>query len=228
MDRMITATRRYVADLAAVRSARAFFTWVEEHDDRNSFVFLYLALSVVLSFAAGLFWLIALVAVHTGFELYRHRDLAPGRRVSQALFGIKLDVTLVLLALALALYIDVLFAVLGLRALPRAGAMAGQASSRVPSLRRIVRTALMLADEVVRISAYFVTARGIAATASHGRAGAGETRSPWAAPWSLGTTVVVALGLAALFLLVGAPWLSGNGWEGTMEILRHELNPRTN
>jgi hypothetical protein len=197
---------------------------MEEHDHRNSFVFLYLTLSVVLSFAAGLFWLLALVAVHLGFEVYRYRALPRGLRLSNALFGIRLDVTLVLLALALALYMDLLFAVLGLRAFPRAAALFGRFSSRMPSARRVLRTVLMLSDEAVRIGAYIVTARGIA-DASTAPDASPATHSHWAGPWTVGTWVILLLGVAALLLVAAAPWLTGHGVQGTVRVLLHELSP---
>jgi hypothetical protein len=197
--------------------------WCMEHDERNSFVFTYITLSVVLSVMAGLFWLVMLVGVHFGLELYRNRDLARRSQLAHASFGIKLDVTLVLLALALSLYMDVLFAALGLRALPRAGAAVGRLSGRLPSLRRIVRAALLLTDEVIRISAYITAARGI--TGAKSSSMVWRPHSPWAERWTVGTRVVIGLGGLALILLLAAPWLSGHGLDGTLAIVAHELSP---
>jgi hypothetical protein len=198
--------------------------WCSEHDERNSFVFIYITASVVLSLMAGLFWLVMLVGVHFGLELYRNRRLAPRTRLAHATFGIKLDVTLVLLALALSLYMDLLFAVLGLRALPRAGAAVGRLGGRLPSVRRVIRAALLLTDEVVRVGAYFAAARGIS-TAAPSEARVRRSGSPWTEHWSLGTRLVIGLGACALFLLLAGPWLSGNGVDGTLAILVHELSP---
>jgi hypothetical protein len=198
--------------------------WCDDHDERNSFVFSYILLSVVLSLVAGLFWLGVLVGVHFALELYRNRSL-PGRsRLAHATFGIKLDVTLVLMALALSLYADLLFAALGLRAVPRAGSAVGRLSGRLPSLRRIVRAALLVTDEVVRIAAYYAASRGITAS-SHSRAPVWRPHSPWAERWSLGTRLVLALGTVALLLLLAAPWLTDNGVQGTLSILAHEMSP---
>jgi hypothetical protein len=198
--------------------------WCIEHDERNSFVFTYIALSVVLSVMAGLFWLVALVGVHFGLELYRSRALPPRSRLAHATFGIKLDVTLVLLALALSLYMDLLFAALGLRALPRAGAAVGRVAGRLPSMRRILRAALMLTDELVRIAAYITAARGIAPPAG-AAAPVWRPHSPWTERWSAGTRLILGLGAIALILLLASPWLSGNGVAGTFAILTHELSP---
>jgi hypothetical protein len=198
--------------------------WCMEHDERNSFVFTYIALSIVLSVMAGLFWLVMLVGVHFALELYRNRELARASRVAHATFGIKLDVTLVLMALALSLYMDLLFAALGLRALPRAGAAVGRLSGRLPSLRRIVRAALLLTDEVVRIAAYITAARGISGAKS-GSSVVWKPHSPWTASWNVGTRVIMGLGVMALLLLLAAPWLSGHGLDGTLAILIDELSP---
>jgi hypothetical protein len=202
--------------------ARPIGRWCDHHDERNSFVFTYIVLSVVLSLVAGLFWLGVLVGVHFALELYRNRSLPGPSRLAHATFGIKLDVTLVLMALALSLYADLLFAALGLRAVPRAGSAVGRLSGRLPSLRRIVRAALLVTDEVVRIAAYFAASRGIAASS---RAQVWHPHSPWAERWSLGTHLVMALGTVALLLLIAAPWLTGNGVQGTLSILAHELSP---
>jgi hypothetical protein len=198
--------------------------WCAEHDERNSFVFGYITLSIILSVMAGLFWLILLVGVHFGLELYRNRDLPLRSRLAHATFGVKLDVTLVFMALALSLYMDLLFAALGLRALPRAGAALGRLSGRLPSMRRIVRAALLLTDEVVRVAAYLTAARGIAG-ASGGSALVWRPHSPWTERWTVGTRVVMGLGALAMLLLLAAPWLSGNGLEGTLAIVAHELRP---
>jgi hypothetical protein len=207
----------------AAAMAEPIGRWCDDHDERNSFVFTYILLSVVLSLVAGLFWLGVLVGVHFALEMYRNRSL-PGRsRLAHATFGIKLDVTLVLMALALSLYADLLFAALGLRAVPRAGSAVGRLSGRLPSLRRIVRAALLVTDEVVRIAAYYAASRGIGS--SNSRSPVWRPHSPWAERWSLGTHVVMALGTVALFLLIAAPWLTGNGVQGTLGILAHELSP---
>jgi hypothetical protein len=199
--------------------------WCAEHDERNSFVFTYITLSVLLSVMAGLFWLVLLVGVHFALELYRNRTLSQRSRLAHATFGIRLDVTLVLLALALSLYMDLLFAALGLRALPRAGTAVGRMSGRLPSLRRIIRAAVMVTDEVVRVAAYFAAARGIGGQASAPGSLVWRPHSPWTERWTIGTRFIIGLGAVSLILLLASPWLSGNGMEGTLAILRHELSP---
>jgi hypothetical protein len=216
-----------VTDIAPAQDGTAaapLGRWCVEHDERNSFIFPYITLSVMLSVMAGLFWLVLLVGVHFGLELYRNRHLELRSRLAHATFGVKLDMTLVLLALALTLYMDLLFAALGLRALPRAGAAVGRLTGRLESLRRIVRAALMLTDEAVRITAYFAAARGITGQAS-GAAPVWRPHSPWTERWSVGTRIVMGLGAIALLLLLAAPWLSGYGLDGTLAVIAHEFSP---
>jgi hypothetical protein len=220
----LAAVFQRILPVQVAAAAEPIGQWCDDHDERNSFVFSYILLSVVLSLMAGLFWLGVLVGVHFALELYRNRRLAVRSRLAHATFGIKLDVTLVLLALALSLYADLLFAALGLRAVPRAGSAVGRFSGRIPSLRRIMRAALLVTDEVVRVAAFFAASRGIAAAGSK-RAPVWRPHSPWAERWSMGTRLVMALGTIALFLLIAAPWLSGNGVQETLNILGHELSP---
>src|SRR5690606_8184652 len=127
-------------------------TWCIEHDERVSFFVPYIILSVVLSLAAGLFWLFVLVGLHLALEIYRHRGHGPSLVVANAFWNIRLDVVLLLVALTVTLYLDTVVGVLGLRAVPQAGA----AASRLPSLQRVIRSGVLLADEVARVGTYFI------------------------------------------------------------------------
>ena len=117
--------------------------WCIEHDERVSFFVPYIVLSVVLSLAAGLFWLFVLVSLHFALELYRHRGPAPTLVAGNALWSIRLDLVLLLVALTVTLYLDTVIGVLGLRAFPQASA----AASRLPSLQRLIRSGVLMADE---------------------------------------------------------------------------------
>mgnify|MGYP005845606461 CR=1 FL=1 len=52
--------------------------WVVHHDDKWLFVIFYVSLAVILSIWISLFWLLAVVAVHFGFELMRQSYLRSG------------------------------------------------------------------------------------------------------------------------------------------------------
>jgi hypothetical protein len=133
------------------------YAWILQHDDRWSFIALYVTLAVVLSLWISLFWLVALVAVHYGFECVR--QAAAGARgtevVSLAFWEVKLDIALVLFALALSLYMNVVLGVLGLQAAARAGAAANaslRAGGRVLAWERAIRGVLLSADDAAQVA----------------------------------------------------------------------------
>ncbi|MCG6118758.1 MAG: hypothetical protein MEQ07_11300 [Aquimonas sp.] len=74
-----------------------------EHDDRWLFTLAYVGLTVVLSLLISLFWLVAVVAAHAALEWYalKHRGF-PRQRLGRTLWHLKLDVSLILFARALA------------------------------------------------------------------------------------------------------------------------------
>lgn len=194
-------------------------TWCIEHDERVSFFVPYIILSVVLSLAAGLFWLFVLVALHLALEFYRHRTEEPALMVAHAFWNIRLDLVLLLVALTVTLYLDTVVGVLGLRAVPQAGA----AASRLPSLQRLIRSGVLLADEVARVGTFFIALRGVGEAAP---APAAHTSSrPWAEPWSRGTWVQFGVVALMLLLIAAAPWLTGQGIGGVAAALRSELSP---
>jgi hypothetical protein len=129
--------------------------WIVNHDESKLFLVLYLTLALVLSVAIGLFWLVALVVVHFAFEHVRSRyDGLTGRAaLGRALWNVKLDVALVLFALVLALYLQVVMGVLGLHAVSRAGALAqagARGGIRFAAWEKVIRGILLSADDADR------------------------------------------------------------------------------
>ncbi len=130
--------------------------WVRTHDERWLFVVLYLGLAVGLSVFVSLFWLVVVAALHFGLELVRQRHYrANGRSVFlHALWEVKLDVGLVLLALTLVLYIEVVLGILGVQSAARAAAVSragARMGTRAAAWERNLRTFLLTVDEMVRI-----------------------------------------------------------------------------
>jgi hypothetical protein len=125
--------------------------FIAHHDDRWLFVAVYITLAVVLSIVLSLFWLVAVAALHFGLEYLRQAQHRQGRReiVSHALWEIKLDIALVLLALALSLYMNVVLGVLGLQSAARAAAATRVA--RFAAWERNVRAIILLSDDVARV-----------------------------------------------------------------------------
>jgi hypothetical protein len=145
--------------------------FVAHHDDRWLFVAIYIGLAVVLSIALSLFWLVAVAGLHFGLEYFRqaqHRN-ERGEIVTHALWEIKLDVALVLLALAMALYMDIVLGVLGLQSAARATAAtrAGMRATRMVAWERNIRAAVLMADDLARVIQI-----GIARMLRRGAAGA--------------------------------------------------------
>lgn len=198
--------------------------WIVEHDDRRSFVLPYLALSVGCSLFVSLFWLLVLVGIHLTIELARARRFHLEPRLGRALWEIKLDLALLLLALSMAVYMDVAFGVLGLGASARAGGAAARAGARSSALRRALRAAFLVLDDIVRVLGIAVAAKGIGKGAqSH--ADVPPTTPPWRSRWSWGDRIAIALGAGVALLLILSPWLSGHDLEGILGILLAELHP---
>ncbi len=94
--------------------------WIIEHDDSRAFLVGYVALSIILTLWIGLFWLIALVALHFAFEtVKKHHDGARGasRLAAWAAWDIKFDLLLITIALVLLVFTSVSFGVAGLAGL---------------------------------------------------------------------------------------------------------------
>jgi hypothetical protein len=98
--------------------------WVRHHDESWIFVAIYIGLAVGLSVFVSLFWLVVVGAFHLTLELMRqswYRETWTST-VLHAWWEIKMDVGLILLALTLVLYLEVVLGLLGLQSAARAAA----------------------------------------------------------------------------------------------------------
>ena len=130
--------------------------WVRDHDESWIFVVLYLGLAVGLSVFVSLFWLVVVAGLHFLLELVRQRHYREGPRsvVLHALWEVKLDVGLVLLALTLVLYIEVVLGILGIQSAARAAAVTragARVGTRAAAWERNLRTFLLTVDEMARV-----------------------------------------------------------------------------
>lgn len=125
--------------------------FIRHHDERWLFVGIYITLAVVLSIVLSLFWLVAVAGLHFGLELMRQAQFRQDRRdvVTHAMWEIKLDVALVLLALAMALYMNVILGVLGLQSAARAAAATRVV--RFTAWERNIRAVILLSDDLARV-----------------------------------------------------------------------------
>ncbi len=194
--------------------------WLVEHDDRTLFTVLYITLALVLSMAISMFWLAAVVAVHGVLEYWTlGRQGIRDQRLGRTLWHIKLDIMLVLAALWIGLYIDLMFGVAGLSAAARSGAQAG---ARVVAWQRTIRGIMLTVDEAA-----------LAAKAAAGKAGGGPDRSrvreapprPWRQPWGWGDHLTVFTAAAFLVLIALSPVFTDHSLAEALAILGRDLHP---
>jgi hypothetical protein len=174
-----------------------------------------------------LFWLLVVVAAHAALEWYVHWREHPsvvhtGARVA---WEIKLDLALILFALALAVYMDYIMGAAGLSAAARAGARGVQATGRMIAWQRGLRAVLLTLDDAAQVTRAAISSGQKAAAAvpaleppKHGWGG-------WVAPWSLGDRVSIAIGAVCLIALAAAPAATGLSASEIVTKLAAELHP---
>jgi hypothetical protein len=220
--------------IAAPAAPRGLQNWVHEHDQRWSFVLAYLGLAVVLSVLVSLFWLVMVAGIHFLLECIRQALLRRGRTpdvVAHALWEVKLDIGLVLLALTLAVYVDVVFGLLGLQSAARAGAVARagvRLGSRAAAWERNLRTFLLTVDEMVRLGYGFLMVKRGARKGRRPEKPVLESETalrPWTYRWRISDKIAMALITVAALMLVAAPFVTANGFSGTLTLLLSQLRP---
>jgi len=214
-----------------------FGRWVAEHDDSWLFTALYVGLALILSTVISLFWLVVVVAAHGVLEWFSlSRRGVHDRRLGRVAWHLKLDVGLVLVALALGLYFEVLFGVAGLNAAARTGA---QGAARFVAWQRTLRGVLLAADDAALVAKAVVARRSagsvdspaaatvLAAAAPGTAATATVAREPlpWARPWPLSDRVAVALTAAFAALVLLAPVLTDHTAAAAWATVVAELHP---
>jgi hypothetical protein len=127
--------------------------WVRDHDDRLSFVVLYIGGAIILSVWLNLFWVAMLMLGHFGLEILRGHLLKAESSLTHALWEVKLDVGLLLFALVVALYSDHVLALLGLGQAARAGQAARglQVAAKFGIVERALRILVLTMDDVARL-----------------------------------------------------------------------------
>jgi hypothetical protein len=127
--------------------------WVRDHDDRLSFVLLYIGGAIILSIWLNLFWVAMLMLGHFGLEIFRGHLLKAERPLRHALWEVKLDVGLLLFALVVALYSEHVLALLGLGQAARAGQAARglQVAAKFGIVERALRILVLTMDDMARL-----------------------------------------------------------------------------
>ena len=225
--------------------------WLDDHDERWTFMLLYIGGSVLLSIFANLFWVAMMVVTHFMLELFRHRTLKPGLALCHALWHLKLDIALIFFAMVLSLYGDMIFAALGLGQAARAAhAMRGmQMATRVAVLERGIRVFLLTLDDMARVTrAVLKIAAGkknaVTAPANFSRedftqgrdTGNGpfsgpafceeeaESATPWREPGG-GDIFALCFGALCLLLVLGAPVLRGQPVDAVWAAIGAQMTP---
>jgi len=127
--------------------------WIREHDDRLSFVVLYISGAIILSIVLNLFWVMMLMLGHFILEIFRGYLIKTERPFTHALWEVKLDIGLVLFALVVALYAEHVLALLGLGQAARVGQAARglEVAARFGIVERALRIFVLTIDDLARL-----------------------------------------------------------------------------
>ena len=232
------------SDAPASRT-NGIIAWIRHHDERALFVLAYITLAVTLTIFISLFWLVAVVAVHAAFEVIRqsHRFGAPAQYLAETLWEIKLDIALVIFALALALYMDLIMGILGLQSAARAGA-AAKAGGRFLAWERVIRAVALTVDDFVHVGRFIkpivrIFKRNGGRPAQSSPAHEAEESGPpmgdtederpattsWVQPYGWGDKLSLALGVACLLLIVASPLFTHHTPVTVVTTMAAEMHP---
>jgi hypothetical protein len=201
--------------------------WIIEHDERWLFIVLYIGLAVTLSVWISLFWLVAVVAGHGVLEWIRQSHLHQSRRMVlvETLWELKLDIGLVLFALALALYMDLVLGVVGLQSAARLGA-AARGGARFAAWERAIRGVLLSVDDMAQVARAVTVNRGQAD--GEEEAPSWMAASPWGSwqgSWGKGDWIALSLNVLCLLLILVSPLLTAHTPASALATMLTELHP---
>jgi hypothetical protein len=201
--------------------------WVVKHDDSWLFIAPYIGLAVILSLTISLFWLLVVVAAHAALEWYVHWREHPSvvHTAARVAWEIKLDLALILFALALAVYMDYVMGAAGLSAAARAGARGVQATGRMIAWQRGLRAVLLTLDDAAQVTRAAISSRHKAAAAAPAPETPKRGWGGWAAPWTVGDWISIAIGVVCLIALAAAPAATGLAPPEILAKLAAELHP---
>jgi hypothetical protein len=195
--------------------------WIIDHDQSWLFTFGYVGLALVLSIWISLFWLVFVVLIHGVLEWIRqsHADPRPTGVMARVAWELKLDAALILFALALSAYMDV---VLGLTGLGGAAKLA-QAGTRAAGWTKAIRGALLSVDDAAQIARALFKKSGPSSGA--------ENPNPfcywggWNQKWSRGNCLTLVFGLLCIILILIAPLLTHHDFPSLCATLASDLHP---
>jgi hypothetical protein len=224
-------------------------SWIVNHDNSRLFVVLYIGLAVVLSIWIGLFWLVVVVGAHFVLEWIRQAYLRDGfiPTLFETLWELKLDIALVLFALALSLYLDLIFGVVGIGSAARLGAAAragARGGARFAAWQRTIRGILLSLDDAAQVIKAVLTGKKRPSLAVIDTSNMVDAASPspitaepepdkarsgrwgsWGARWGKGDWISIGLGVICLLLIVIAPLFTHHTVASMLMTLTQELQP---
>jgi hypothetical protein len=205
--------------------------WIINHDDSWIFILLYIGLAVVLSVWISLFWLVAVVAAHFVLEWIRQSHLRHHwlATLAEVLWELKLDIGLVLFALVLSLYMEIVLGLVGLQSAARLG-VAVRSGARFAAWERTIRGVLLSVDDLAQV------ARAVTANRGRGEPSTVETAEEsstlplsywgsWRAPWAAGDWVALGLTGICLLLMLASPLLTDHTFSSAFNTMMSELQP---
>jgi hypothetical protein len=234
-------------------SQTSLINWVLSHDEKIGFIFFYIGLSLILSLALGLFWLLLIVFLHWVLELVVHSYKSNNFffALGNSFWEIKLDIGLVLMALWLAVYLDFIFGIAGLGVAARSVAqignhtlrsgsrLAGTSSNiakttvRFAGWQRIIRSSLLSLDDLVQIFRGIFKAKDKKADIKESTKSCSYPAEKnqdsainlWVGKWTNGDIASTAIIVVFASLLLMAPQMIGIPFDEVLQILIEELRP---
>jgi hypothetical protein len=193
--------------------------WISDHDDKWAFTVTYIGLSIILSIAISLFWLLVVVLIHVALEWIALKNRKEPQLLQNLFWHLKLDLGLVLFALCLSIYMDTAFGLVGLGAAARTGAQVG---TRFIIWQRALRGILLTLDDAAQVSKIVLSK----INSNKEDADSIETSvSPWKDRWSLGDWISLILLIGCLLLIFLSPLILGDSVLEIAYILAKELHP---
>ncbi len=230
--------------------SKKILNWVADHDNKKAFIFLYISISLVLSIAISLFWLLFAVLIHLAFELISQSRKQESFMsiLTESLWETKLDFALVMFAWWLAVYLDFIFGVAGIGVAARMGVQTAsrtsqvggkiiQSSAKATAWGRIIRAILLSLDDVGNAmkSVYQNKASkmrnkpipeiNFEHTSQNKPNKKPTTKSSWFIKWQIIDYVGVALFFICLLLITLAPFLIGVELKELYKITIEEFHP---
>lgn len=206
--------------------------WIINHDDRWSFVILYVGGAVLLSVFMSLFWVILLMAGNFALKVYRNYLAAKPMPLLTSLWQVKLDIGLIFFALVIGLYSDHIFGALGLSQAARAGQAVRslQMVTRFGIIERGLKIFFLTIDDQARLVNAVVKARKkkkLVVDVPPEALPEPESSLP-SYPWKFrgkGDIFSLSFGLVCIALLVFAPVILGKPAAETAQHILWQLKP---